>query len=59
MKFFYYDTKNKKNLIFNAKNRDNAIKRLEKITNEPWYEIDRKLKSDLQIGVLMSFNIKQ
>jgi len=59
MKFYYYDQANKKNLIFTCKSRELAVKRIEKITKEPWYVIDDKLKSDLQLGVLMSFNINK
>lgn len=59
MKFFYYDLKNKKNIIFRSKSRELAVKRIEKITHEPWYVIDDRLKSDLQMGVLMAFNLKQ
>jgi hypothetical protein len=56
--WYYYDLKNKKNLIFKSKSRDIACKRIAKITHEPEYLIDMKLKSNLQLAVTMPFNIR-
>jgi hypothetical protein len=48
-KFYYYWLKNKENLIFDAKNRDEAIKIIGVKTKESWMAIDKKLKSRDQI----------
>jgi hypothetical protein len=56
MKFYYRSPINGENLIFEASTRDKAIARIEKITKEKWFDIDYKLKSDLQLGVTMKFN---
>jgi len=57
MTFFYYNRQTKENLTFRALNRENAIKRIQKLTKEPWYEIDKFLKSDLQMATLQGFRI--
>jgi hypothetical protein len=59
LKFFYYDRDLKKNFIFRSKDRETAIKRVRVLTRTklPDWVIDDKLKSDLQLACVASFNI--
>lgn len=59
MNFFYYNTETKENLKFKAKDRSEALEKLEKKYPEKnWLEIGAKLRSDLQMACLQGFNLK-